>query len=89
MLAKEYNDHVKFLRTGKLPGHFASTKSNFIRSTKGMALNKKGVLLRNQKFVVKRSERDAIFAGNFRVKSNNKFEIFMLGIQDVMQLGTR
>ena len=68
MLAPEYKSHVDFLKRGKLPGSFASTKSNFMRASKKMSLNKKGVLLRDGKYVVKWSERDAIFKGKTLIK---------------------
>ena len=65
MLAQEHKSFLDYIKKGRLPGSFGSTKSNFIRTSKSMTVNKKGELLRNKKFIVKRSERDAIFQGNF------------------------
>ena len=64
MLASTYMDHVKFLKNGSFPTNFPSNKSNFKRASGSMSVNKKGTLLRDGKFVVKRSERKAIFQGN-------------------------
>ena len=87
MLSKPYADHVRFLKNGRLPGKFGSTKSNFLRASRQMSLNKKGVLLRNQKYVVKRSEREAIFRRNYQILLHQQIENFTKGIPGEMQRG--
>ena len=89
MLAKKYQEFVDFVKKGKLPGTFASTKSNFKRTAKTMSVNKKGVLLRDQKCVVKWADRDAIFRGKICKKGINKIEHFTKGIQGATQLGRK
>ena len=61
MQAKEYRDFANYLRNGTLPGSFPSTKSNFLKTAKKMKINRKGVLLRDSRIVVKHSERHKIF----------------------------
>ena len=75
MLATEYKAYLDYLKKGKLPGKFASTKSNFVRASKNMSVNRKGVLLRNDKYVALRSERDAIFSGKFSTSASTKLSI--------------
>ena len=72
MLAPDYRAYLNYIKKGKLPGHFGSTKSNFKRAAKNMKVNSKGVLLRDGKFVVQRSERDKIFRGNFKGKMHQQ-----------------
>ena len=66
------NSFKDFVKNGKLPGRFASTKSNFVRASKNMSVNRKGVLLRKDKFVALKAERDAIFGGKFNKNCINK-----------------
>ena len=71
MESSTYTALTNFLKNGAFPAKFPSTKSNFVRESKKYRLNKKGVLLRDQLPVVKKSERKKLFkamhqhSGNF------------------------
>ena len=75
MLSKEYKAHVDFKLKGKLPKSFPSTKSNFKRASETMVLNSTGTLLRNGKFVVRKSDRKAIFQGNFLANASTNLSL--------------
>ena len=61
MDARLYNDLTKFIQKGSFPSSFPSTKSNFVRESKKYRVNKKGVLLRGNLIVVKKSEQRKLF----------------------------
>jgi hypothetical protein len=56
-----YKAFKGYLKNGRFPRKFPSTKSNFVRESKKYSLNKKGVLLRKNLIVVKKGERKRIF----------------------------
>ena len=58
---QDYEDFKKYLQKGILPGSFPSTKSNFMRAVRKLKVNKKGVLTRGGKLVVKKSERKQVY----------------------------
>ena len=52
---------VDFLSTRTLPTEFTSTKSNFIATSNKFSLNRKNLLLRQGKLVLKKSEIETVF----------------------------
>jgi len=56
-----YQEVVNFLSTGTLPTEFTSTKSNFIATSNKFSLNRKNLLLRQGKLVLKKSEIETVF----------------------------
>lgn len=61
MEENKYNAIVNYVAHNILPGTFTSTQANFIRMCSQFQVNANGVLMRNQKLVVKIQDRDAIF----------------------------
>ena len=61
MQPSTYDALKKYLKDGEFPKNFPSTRSNFVREAKKYSLNRKGVLLKDQLVVVKKSERKSIF----------------------------
>ena len=62
-IKQEYNNIRAFLKEGRFPNNFASTKSNFKRKAKRYTLNASGRLMRKNLPVVLHSERKRIFDG--------------------------
>ena len=58
---KLYSDIKKYLENGTFPTTFTSNKSNFISIASKYTLNKKQMLLRNDKPVVTEKMQDEIF----------------------------
>ena len=57
-----YSGFRNYLKYGRFPRNFPSTKSNFRREAKKYHVNKKGVLLRGTNLlVVRKSERKKLF----------------------------
>ena len=68
MNAKTHTDLIRYLKHGTFPKEFTSSKSNFVKLVGKHTLNGEGVLLRNGKRVVKKSERKQIYEGKFSVQ---------------------
>ena len=56
-----YEEVLDFLMAGTLPTEFTSTKSNFIATSNKFSLNRKNLLLRQGKLVLKKSEIETVF----------------------------
>ena len=61
MNSKVHTDLTRYLKHGTFPKEFTSSKSNFVKLVGKHTLNGEGVLLRNGKRVVKKSERKQIY----------------------------
>lgn len=56
-----YGEIVSYLKDKTLPLSYPSTKANFIKSAEKFRINKKGILMKNEKIVVKKEDRELIF----------------------------
>ena len=71
-----YNAISNFLRNGRLPSTFRSTKGNFINLANLHDLNSKGSLLREGKPVVKANETEKIW-NQFHKHQGSIFKLFL------------
>ena len=78
MDAQTYAGFRNYIKYGRFPKKFPSTKSNFVREVKKYSVNKKGVLLRGNLLVVRKNERKRIFKEMHQHSGNSCHDVMIL-----------